>query len=31
MAHVRLMNDQGYDAEIASYTYSDEYLQSFRC
>ena len=29
MAHVRLMNDQGYEAEIASYTYSDEYLQVF--
>jgi phycoerythrin-associated linker protein len=29
MSHVRLMNDQGYDAEIASYTYSDEYLRVF--
>jgi phycoerythrin-associated linker protein len=29
MEHVRLMNDQGYEAEIASYTYSEEYLQSF--
>ena len=29
MAHVRLMNEHGYDAEIASYTYSDEYLQVF--
>ena len=25
MSHVRLMNDEGYDAEIASYTYSEEY------
>ena len=29
MAHVRLMNDQGYEAEIASYTYSEEYLSAF--
>ena len=29
MSHVRLMNDEGYDAEIASYTYSEEYLRVF--
>lgn len=29
MAHVRLMNEEGYEAEIASYTYSEEYLNAF--
>ncbi len=29
MSHVRLMADQGLDAEIASYTYSEEYLSTF--
>lgn len=29
MSHVRLMNEEGYDAEIASYTYSEEYLRVF--
>ena len=29
MGHVRLMNDEGYEAEIASYTYSEEYLSAF--
>lgn len=29
MAHVRLMNEEGYEAEIASYTYSEEYLSAF--
>jgi len=27
--HVRLLADEGFEAEIASYTYSDEYLNSF--
>ena len=29
MEHVRLMADKGFDAEITSYTYSDEYLNNF--
>lgn len=29
MEHVRLMADEGFNAEIASYTYSDEYLKTF--
>ena len=29
MEHVRLMADEGFNAEIASYTYSDEYLKAF--
>ena len=29
MFHVRLMNERGYEAEIASYTYSEEYLRVF--
>ena len=29
MSHVRLLQDEGYEAEIASYTYSDEYLSAF--
>lgn len=27
--HVRLLSDEGFEAEIASYTYSDEYLNNF--
>ena len=30
MEHVRLMADKGFDAEITSYTYSDEYLNTER-
>ncbi len=29
MEHVKRMNTEGYDAEIASYTYSEEYLSAF--
>ena len=29
MEHVRLMSEEGYDSEISSYTYSEEYLNSF--
>jgi phycoerythrin-associated linker protein len=29
MGHVRLLQEEGYEAEIASYTYSDEYLSAF--
>ena len=29
MAHVRLMNEEGFEAEIVSYTYSEEYLRAF--
>lgn len=29
MEHVRLLQDEGYEAEIASYTYSEEYLAAF--
>ena len=29
MSHVRLLQEEGYEAEIASYTYSDEYLSAF--
>ena len=29
MEHVKLMSDEGYESEIASYTYSEEYLTSF--
>ncbi len=29
MDHVRRFNDEGYEAEIESYTYSEEYLSSF--
>ena len=29
MAHVRLMSEEGFEAEIASYTYSEEYLENF--
>ena len=29
MEHVQLMADEGFDAEIASYTYSEEYLKAF--
>ena len=29
--HVRLLADEGFEAEIASYTYSDEYLNNFGC
>ena len=29
MEHVKKMNTEGYDAEIASYTYSEEYLSAF--
>ena len=29
MEHVSKMNIEGYDAEIASYTYSEEYLSAF--
>ena len=29
MAHVRLFSEEGYEAEIASYTYSEEYLAAF--
>ena len=29
MEHVRLLQDEGYEAEIASYTYSEEYLVAF--
>jgi phycoerythrin-associated linker protein len=29
MFHVRLLQDEGFEAEIASYTYSEEYLSTF--
>ena len=29
MKHVKLLAEEGFDAEIASYTYSDEYLKHF--
>ena len=29
MSHVRLLQEEGYETEIASYTYSDEYLAAF--
>ncbi|GCE64443.1 phycoerythrin-associated linker protein [cyanobiont of Ornithocercus magnificus] len=29
MEHVQIMADEGFDAEIASYTYSEEYLKAF--
>ena len=29
MSHVRLLQEEGYETEIASYTYSDEYLSAF--
>ena len=29
MSHVRLLQEEGYEAEITSYTYSDEYLSAF--
>jgi phycoerythrin-associated linker protein len=29
MEHVTLMNTEGYEAEISSYTYSEEYLAAF--
>ena len=29
MSHVRLLQDEGYEAEITSYTYSDEYYAAF--
>ncbi len=29
MEHVRLFSEEGYDAEITSYTYSEEYLAAF--
>tara|TARA_B100002052_G_scaffold266177_1_gene263242 strand:+ start:4109 stop:4843 length:735 start_codon:yes stop_codon:yes gene_type:complete len=29
LSHVRLLHDEGYEAEIASYTYSEEYLSAF--
>lgn len=29
MQHVRLLQDEGFEAEIASYTYSEEYLAAF--
>lgn len=29
MEHVKLLGDEGYEAEIASYTYSGEYLSAF--
>ncbi len=29
MSHVRLLQEQGYEAEISSYTYSDEYYKAF--
>ena len=29
MEHVKLLNDEGYETEIASYTYSAEYLTAF--
>ena len=29
MEHVRILQDEGFEAEIASYTYSEEYLSAF--
>ena len=29
MSHVRLLQDEGFEVEIASYTYSEEYLSAF--
>lgn len=29
MEHVRLLSEEGYETEIASYTYSEEYLKAF--